>query len=236
MWAMMVMALGLVIAESAVVKYAGIPDDASIATVLQNGALLNRTLSALRPGDELVFPNATYYLMGGIIASNLRNNVLHFEGTLKFSNDVKRWPRTADGRVLECLHFESIQNVTFTSSGVGRLDGQGEVWWGFLGYLEYQENRPRLLSIGNSRNLLIENMYFKSSPYWTVWIYNVDGLEIRYSEVSNRFNDYDGHDITNLRSILPPNRSACWLSSLSFLVQRLQYRWVRRDRQKRVDP
>ena len=28
------------------------------------------------------------------------------------------------GSVLECLHFYNIENVTFTSSGVGTLDGQ----------------------------------------------------------------------------------------------------------------
>ena len=37
------------------------------------------------------------------------------------------------GDVLECFHLFNIENVTFTSSGVGTLDGQGEVWWGIPG-------------------------------------------------------------------------------------------------------
>ena len=37
------------------------------------------------------------------------------------------------GDVLECFHLFNIENVTFTSAGVGTLDGQGEVWWGIPG-------------------------------------------------------------------------------------------------------
>jgi hypothetical protein len=190
--------LAVVSSNALVIRFGGVPNDSSTVTTLHNGALLNKTLNALRPGDELVFPNTTYYLMGGIIASNLRDVVLRFEGSLVFSNNTDLWPRTAGGRVLECMHFDNIQDVTFTSSSMGRLDGQGEVWWGYLGYVEYRENRPRLLSIAGSRGILIENLLFTNSPYWTVWIYDVDGLEIRFSEIINRRDDHDGHDLWNL--------------------------------------
>lgn len=185
--------------HATVIQFSGIDGDDSLKTAWKNGAILNMTLNALRSGDELVFPaNKTFYLVGGIIANDLSDVVIHFDGSLIFTDNVDTWPRTASGQVLECLHFESASNVTLTSATVGLLDGQGETWWGLVGYFEYLENRPRLLSMGNSNNILIENMYFKNSPYWTVWIYNVDGLEIRNSEVSNRRNDYDGHDFYNL--------------------------------------
>lgn len=184
--------------HSKVIKFNGYPNDPSLATAWKNGAILNETLHSLQPNDELVFPNTTYHLVGGIIAEGISDVVIRFEGTLIFTDNVDTWPKNANGRVLECLFFENIRNVTFTSSGVGLLDGHGETWWGLIGYLEYEENRPRILSIGDSKNILIENLYFKNSPYWTVWIYNVDGLEIRNSEISNRRNNYDGHDWYNL--------------------------------------
>lgn len=142
--------------------------------------------------------NATFHLVGGIKAENLKNNIIHFDGTIVFTDNIHTWPKDQHGHVLECLHFKNIQNVTFTSQTVGLLDGSGEAWWGYIGYLEYQENRPRMLVVADSSNVLVENLYFKSSPYWTVWIYNVDGLEIRFSEISNRRNNYDGHDLWNL--------------------------------------
>jgi polygalacturonase len=182
-----------------IVKYIGVPSDSSLEVAWKNGALLNQTLNSLRPGDELVFAeNTTYYLVGGIIAADLSDIVIHIDGSLIFTDNTETWPRTASGQVLECLHFDTVRNVTFTSQTIGLLDGQGETWWGLAGYYEYLENRPRLLSMANSANILIENILFKNSPYWTVWIYGVDGLEIRNSEVSNRRNDYDGHDFYNL--------------------------------------
>jgi polygalacturonase len=185
--------------QAATVTFQGVPSDPSLETAWKNGALLNETLNSLHPGDTLVFPaNEVFYLVGGIIANNLEDITIHFDGTLIFTNNTDTWPTTEGGQVLECLHFKSIRNVTFTSRTVGLLDGQGEAWWGLVGYYEYLENRPRMLSIGDSFDILIENLYFKSSPYWTVWIYNVDGLEIRNSEISNRRDDYDGHDFYNL--------------------------------------
>ncbi len=187
--------------NAAIIQFDGVPGDPSLDVAWKNGALLNATLNSLRPGDELVFPaNQTYYLVGGILSADLSDVIIHLDGSLIFNDNVDTWPRTAGGQVLECLHFDGARNVTFTSSrsGGGLLDGQGEAWWGLLGYVEYLENRPRLLSMANSQNILIENLYFKNSPYWTVWIYNVDGLEIRYSEISNRRDDYDGHDYWNL--------------------------------------
>lgn len=167
--------------------------------------MLNATLATLRPGDELVFPNTTFYLVGGIIASNLKNNVIHFDGTLIFTDNIDTWPRRADGSVLECFAFFNIQSVIFTSKSRGTIDGSGEAWWGLIGYALYEENRPRLFTIADSKDLLIENILFKNSPYWTVWIYNVDGLEIRFSEVSARRNNYDGHDIYNLACVQKEN-------------------------------
>lgn len=188
------------LAHAAIITYGGIPHDASLPTAWKNGAILNKTLNALRPGDEFFIPaNNKFYLVGGIIVKDISDVILHFDGSLIFTDNTDTWPTTSTGQVLECLYFENISNVTFTSSSVGLIDGQGEAWWGLLGYVEYLENRPRLLNIAGSRNLLLENLLFKNSPYWTVWIHEVDGLEIRNCEISARRNDYDGHDWYNLR-------------------------------------
>ena len=37
-------------------------------------------------------------------------------------------PRDEDGDVLMCLQLDRMSNVTWTSSGVGTLDGNGERW------------------------------------------------------------------------------------------------------------
>lgn len=138
--------------------------------------------------------------MGGIMASGLAHVVFQLDGTLVFSNSMKDWPRDATGHVHECMQLINLTNVTFTSSGKGTFDGQGAAWWGFpgIGYFMHQENRPRLLVIGSSSNILVENLLFKNSPYWTFWARGVHGLEIRHCDVDVRRDSHDGHDLLDL--------------------------------------
>jgi polygalacturonase len=177
-----------------------IPEDSTNATEWKNGGLMNATLANLQPGDTLFIPNKTYYLMGGIQGYNITSVVFQLEGTIKYSNNIKEWPRTSSGAVLECMQLFNALNVTFTSSGMGTFDGNGAEWWGFpgVGYLILGENRPRLINIGESTSILIENILFRQSPYWTVWIWAVEGLEISNSHVDNRRDQTDDHSLYDL--------------------------------------
>ena len=96
--------------------------------------------------------------------------------------------------------FDNLTDVTFTSSGTGTLDGRGERWWGLpgIGYLVREEDRPRLFNVGGSRGILVERLRFINSPYWTFWVHGVDGLEVRWCEVSARRTQIDGHDPVDL--------------------------------------
>ena len=141
----------------------GIPDDMSEDTAWLNGDLMNKTLEILMSGDTFIIPNKTFKMMGGIEARNLNSVTIQIDGTILFSNDIKNWPRyKKDGeeelQVLECIHFYNIENVTFTSKGMGTLNGQGQRWWGIpgIGYLIRGENRPRLFNVEESKNILVE--------------------------------------------------------------------------------
>ena len=124
-----------------VITFAGVANNSSLAVEQHNGALLNETLASLQPGDVFVIPNNTYYTMGGVLASNLTNVTISFEGTLVFSTDMKAWPRStpgSKGKVLECLEFQACSNIRFVGQPGGTvLDGNGATWWGFpgIGYL-----------------------------------------------------------------------------------------------------
>ena len=142
--------------------------------------MLNETLAALAPGDTLLIPNKTYTLMGGIQATGLDSVVIKLDGTLSFSDAISEWPRDASGSVLECFRLTDPVNVTLTSSGKGTLDGQGARWWGFpgIGYLVRGENRPRLVKLNGAKDMLVENLLFLNSPYWTFTADGNDGLEV----------------------------------------------------------
>lgn len=177
-----------------------IPDDESERASWTNGILMNKTLGLLQPGDVFLVPDKTFYLMGGIKATGLKSVVIQIDGRIFFSNAIDDWPRQQNGNVLECMHFYSIENVTFTSSGMGTLDGQGATWWGFpgIGYLVRGEDRPRIINVQDSKDILFENLFFLSSPYWTFWVHSVDGLEVRNCHIDNRRDGADEHNIIDL--------------------------------------
>ena len=131
---------------------------------------------------------------------DIESVIFQLDGTLVFDDNMEDWPRESNGKVLECIHFYNIVNVTFTSSGVGVMDGQGERWWGLpgIGYLLRGENRPRLFNVEDSKNILVENILFLNSPYWTFWVHGVDGLEVRFCEISARRSNDDHHGIIEM--------------------------------------
>jgi len=151
-------------------------------------------------GDILFISNKTFSLIGGIQAKGLQNVKIIIDGTLLFSDDRETWPVNANGDVLECMYFDDLENVTFTSSGKGTLDGNGKKWWGAIDFLKHQEDRPRLLHIANSKGIVIEYLLFKDSPYWTCYVENVDGLLIRYSDVDARWTNMDNHTYIDLQA------------------------------------
>lgn len=93
------------------------------------------------------------------------------------------------GDVLECIYLNDIQNVTITSSGTGTLDGNGKKWWGAIRFLKHEGDRPRLFHVYQSKNVLIENVLFKNSPFWTCYMDASDGLEIRNTHVDVRWTE-----------------------------------------------
>merc|ERR1711964_417638 len=138
--------------------------------------------------------------MGGIWVEGLQSVEICVDGVLLFSDELKAWPRDGSGHVHECMYFRNCTNITFTSSSSGVVDGNGERWWGIpgIGYLVREENRPRLLHIEDSRGVLVERLLLRNSPYWTFWASNVDGLEVRFTNISARRTTYNGHDVIDL--------------------------------------
>ena len=171
-----------------------------------NGAALNAALRALQPGDTLVIPNKTYHIMGGIRSDDVSDVTIRVDGTLAWAVSMDEWPRKAsigaDGlhQVLEVFEGMRWSNVVFTSSSTGTLDGNGATWWGLpgVGYVIHLENRPRMMRLDDSSNILFENIFFKNAPYWNFNMRNIDGLEMRHFSVDARRTTDDGHGAVDI--------------------------------------
>ena len=177
----------------------GIPSDPAAAW--QNTATLNATLHALLPGDTLLIPRRTFHVMGGIEGVGLRDVTIQIDGKLIFSPDTSAWPRYADDITRRPgLSFWDAVGLTLTSSSQGVLDGSGRAWWSVpgIGYLIHTERRPRLLTVANSSDVLVEKLLLQDSPYWTTLFVNVVGLTVRYCGISARRTDQLRHSLVDL--------------------------------------
>eukprot|EP00056_Hartaetosiga_gracilis_P006791 m.100842 g.100842 ORF g.100842 m.100842 type:complete len:448 (-) comp12559_c0_seq1:1399-2742(-) len=165
----------------------GVSGDSSLTTCEKNAKLFNRTVQAMEPFDVFFLPNETFWLIGGIQVFHLKHVTFQIDGTFAYTNNQTAWPRHGDGHVYDCMRFNSCHNITFTSSGVGTLYGNGRDWWGAVKYLEIGENRPKLLQIENTSVIVIEHLFFKDSPYYNLWAGDVRDVIIRYCDVVAEF-------------------------------------------------
>ena len=81
------------------------------------------------------------------------------------------------------------------------VDGNGASWWGYINYLRYKEDRPKLFTIRNTTNILMEHWHFRQSAYHTTHFDDVKNLEIRFCSVDNRVNQDDSHSLENLSAL-----------------------------------
>eukprot|EP00755_Sulcionema_specki_P011644 Sspe_Gene.7882::Locus_2677_Transcript_1_1_Confidence_1.000_Length_2861::g.7882::m.7882 len=165
-------------------------------------------------GSVLRIPqDKEFYIMGGIRAAGLVNFTLDLQGKLTLSDDLKQWPRLSNKRVLAAFHFDNCRGLVLSGAfsaveersrssdflnpsvtpppykwdaSAGVIDGQGKAWWGIplIGYAERQENRPRLVEINNSTDVLVSGLYLRNSGYWTFLATHSQRVEVRYSLIT----------------------------------------------------
>lgn len=57
-----------------------------------------------------------------------------------------------------------------------------------------------LFKITRSKDIIVENLLFKNSPYWTFYSQYSNGLEIRYSQIDVRWDQKDKHDLIDIQA------------------------------------
>ncbi|KAL1524215.1 hypothetical protein AB1Y20_019123 [Prymnesium parvum] len=188
-----------------------VPDDETAASA--NTKLLNTLLATSPARTTLFIPNRTFWLAGGVEAIGVAPSLtLQLEGTLRFVPGRKGWPvhyqcdrwhnplQPPSGKscVKEAFFIANTSSLTLTSNGTGTLHGGGDAWWGYIQYALHGEDRPRLLSILNVTDVLLERWNFRQSAYWTFTARDVARVEIGECTIDNRVNSADDHGLLNL--------------------------------------
>lgn len=136
-------------------------------------ALQERIDAAARQGGGTVRLAAGRYVSGSI---ELRSDVtleLEAGAVLAGSEDPadyplveSRWEGTHQVTHAPLIGGSGLRNVAVT--GRGTVDGQGAGWWKGHRSKTLTHPRPRLISIAESSNVLIEGITAVNSPAWTI--------------------------------------------------------------------
>lgn len=135
-------------------------------------------------GGVIVVPAGTY-LTGSLFFKQGVNLYVSEGGTLKGSDDISDY-RLCETRIEgeTCNYFAALINADgvdgFTMCGPGVIDGNGlRSWKAFWLRREWNpkctnkdEQRPRLVYISNSRNVLVAGLHLQNAHFWTNHIYN----------------------------------------------------------------
>lgn len=140
-------------------------------------------LAAKNGGGVIMVPKGTF-LISSVFFKQGTHLYLESGAKLKGSDDINDFPVVTtrmEGQTLK--YFPALINADgldgFTISGKGTLDGNGlRFWKSFWKRREWNpkctnmdEMRPRIIYVSNSKNIQIEGITVKNSPFWSTHYY-----------------------------------------------------------------
>lgn len=140
-------------------------------------------------GGVIVVPRGTY-MTGSLYFKQGVHLYVCEGGVLKGSDDISDYDlRMTRIEGETCMYFTALINADgvdgFTMCGSGTIDGNGlKSWKAFWlrrawnpACTNKDEQRPRLVYISNSRNVLVANLHLINSHFWTNHIYRCDHVK-----------------------------------------------------------
>ena len=186
-------------------SYGGLSSGYNTSVAINNTKILNSILNFSYQKRDIVieFPeNNTFWFNGGIYGIDIKNLTFIVDGSVNFISDRNIWPteENKSENVKECIMLDNIDGFKLQSNNKdkGLINGNGEEWWGIVNYLVYKENRPRLFHIRNSSDIVVKNILFKDSPYWTFYAEDVIDMEVMDSDIDVRRTDNNYHSLYDL--------------------------------------
>ncbi|KAJ7570242.1 hypothetical protein O6H91_01G111400 [Diphasiastrum complanatum] len=161
-----------------IIDFGGVGDGATLNTDAFRKAIAYAASFADQGGTQLNIPTGTW-LTGSFNLCGHLTLYLQNGAVILGSPNSDSWPvidplpsygrgRELPGkRHISLIHGESLTDVIITGEN-GTVDGQGAVWWQWSrkGLLNF--TRPHLVEFMHSSDIIIYNVTFKNSPFWTV--------------------------------------------------------------------
>ncbi|KAH7372572.1 hypothetical protein KP509_17G011000 [Ceratopteris richardii] len=159
-------------------EFGGIGDGKTINTHAFQNAISYLSSYAHKGGGQLFIPPGQW-LTGSFNLTSHLTLFLDKGATILASQNLGDWPvvdalpsygrgrELPGGRHISLIHGSNLSDIIITGDN-GTIDGQGQVWWELHanGSLDY--TRGHLLELMNSRDVVISNLTFINSPFWTI--------------------------------------------------------------------
>lgn len=141
-------------------------------------------------GGTIVVPKGTY-ITGALFFKSGVNLYIEEDGILMGSDDISDYPvctTRIEGET--CKYFPALINADGVDGlkicGKGTIDGNGQKSWKSFwirrrwnpNCTNKDEQRPRLVYISNSKNILISGLKLQNSHFWTTHIYKSKYVKI----------------------------------------------------------
>ena len=154
------------------------------STVLQTKKLQEIIDKAAKNGGGVIIVPKGTFLISSVFFKQGTHLYLETGAKLKGSDDINDFPVVTtrmEGQTVK--YFPALINADgldgFTISGKGALDGNGLRYWkSFWKRREWNpkctnmdEMRPRIIYVSNSKNIQIEGITIKNSPFWSTHYY-----------------------------------------------------------------
>ncbi|KAH8975178.1 hypothetical protein BDL97_01G142500 [Sphagnum fallax] len=161
-----------------ITEFGAVGDGKTLNTHAFENAMFSLRSYADKGGVQLYIPKGTW-LTGSISLISHLTLFLERGATILGSEDdndfpiIPALPSYGRGRELpgprysSLINGENLTDVVITGDN-GTIDGQGLVWWTAFHNKSLGYTRGHLVELINSKNILISNLTFQNSPFWTI--------------------------------------------------------------------
>lgn len=161
-----------------IIDFGAVGDGTTLNTHAFERAMLSLSNYADKGGAELYIP-AGRWLTGSIRLISHLTLFLESGATILGSEDFNDYPlipglpsygrgRELPGsRYSSLINGDGLEDVIITGNN-GTIDGQGAVWWSSFRSKTLEHTRGHLLELIEAQDILISNLTFQNSPFWTI--------------------------------------------------------------------
>ncbi|KAH8965588.1 hypothetical protein BDL97_04G125200 [Sphagnum fallax] len=172
-----------------ITEFGAVGDGKFLNTHAFENAIFYLRTFADKGGAQLYIPPGQW-LTGSISLISHLTLYLDRGATILASQDPKTFPvidglpsygrgcELPGGRHSSVIHGENLADIVITGEN-GTIDGQGWVWWDMVHNRTLDYTRGHLVELINSTNILISNLTFVNSPFWTIHPVYCSNLTIR---------------------------------------------------------